>query len=248
MDIGAANHSVNPSTPAAGIVETTVLLVEDDPAIVELTRITLEGAGFGVIDAATAEQALDRLKTVLPDVALIDWMLPGMSGLALAQRIRAEPRTQKLPIIMVTARAQETDRVTGLDQGADDYLTKPFSPRELVARIRAVLRRRSRDEALEAVVVGPLVLDPSSHTVRLRNHDLKVGPTEFKLLRFLMAQPGRAFTRAQLLDKVWGDHVFIEERTVDVHVRRLRLALGADAGALVETVRGIGYRLNRLTG
>ena len=224
---------------------TTVLVVEDDPAIQELVKFTLEEAGFGVIVAASAEDALARISAILPDVALIDWMLPGMSGLALAQRIRAEARTRPLPIIMLTARAAESDRVAGLEQGADDYLTKPFSPRELVARIRAVLRRRAPEQSDEVLEVGPLRLDPGSHSVTWQNRALEIGPTEFKLLRFLMTQPGRVFTRAQLLDKVWGDHVFIEERTVDVHVRRLRLALGVDGEALVETVRGVGYKLAR---
>jgi two-component system phosphate regulon response regulator PhoB len=224
---------------------TTVLVVEDDPTIHELVRFTLEEAGFGVVAASSAEQALDRLREVLPDVVLIDWMLPGMTGLALAQRVRAEARTRALPIIMVTARAQEADRVAGLEQGADDYITKPFSPRELVARIRAVLRRRAPEQAGDVLEVGPLRLDPSSHTVSINGTPLDMGPTEFKLLRFLMTQPGRVFTRAQLLDKVWGDHVFIEERTIDVHVRRLRLALGADGESMIETVRGVGYKLAR---
>ena len=224
---------------------TTVLVVEDDPAIHELVRFTLEGAGFGVVHAASAEQAIDLVNAVLPDIVLVDWMLPGMSGLALAQRLRAEARSRALPIIMVTARAAESDRVAGLEQGADDYLTKPFSPRELVARVRAVLRRRTPEQSDEVLTVGPLRLDPVSHTVSLNGQRLEVGPTEFRLLRFLLTQPERVFTRAQLLDRVWGDHVFIEERTVDVHVRRLRLALGTENEDLVETVRGVGYKLTR---
>ena len=219
----------------------TVLVVEDDPAIQELVRFTLTDAGFVVTVAVNAEEALQRIYAVLPDVAILDWMLPGVSGLTLARQLRAEARTRPLPIIMLTARAAEADRVAGLEEGADDYLTKPFSPRELVARIRALLRRRAPDRADEVLEVGRLRLDPFSHSVSLDGDTLDMGPTEFKLLRYLMTQPDRVFSRAQLLDKVWGDHVFIEERTIDVHVRRLRLALGRDGEALLETVRGVGY-------
>ena len=223
----------------------TVLVVEDDPAIQELVRFTLTDAGFVVTVAVNAEEALQRIYAVLPDVAILDWMLPGVSGLTLARQLRAEARTRPLPIIMLTARAAEADRVAGLEEGADDYLTKPFSPRELVARIRALLRRRAPDRADEVLEVGRLRLDPFSHSVSLDGDTLDMGPTEFKLLRYLMTQPDRVFSRAQLLDKVWGDHVFIEERTIDVHVRRLRLALGRDGEALLETVRGVGYKLLR---
>jgi two-component system phosphate regulon response regulator PhoB len=223
--------------------EATVLLVEDDAAIVELVRYTVERAGFAFVQADSAEQALARLNESLIDVALIDWMLPGMSGLALAQRLRRESRTRGIAIIMLTARAEESDRVAGLDSGADDYLVKPFSPRELVSRIRAVLRRRAPEHGQETLAVGPLQLNPQTHTVTLADHRLSLAPTEFKLLRVLMAQPGRVFTRTQLLDKVWGDAAFIEERTVDVHVRRLRVALGEQGEALLETVRGVGYRV-----
>jgi len=246
-------RSVRPAAPDAGVRARmavgrgagTILVVEDDEAIHELVRFTLEDAGFEAMHAATAEKAIAALNDRLPDLVLIDWMLPGMSGLQLAQRIGADSRLRGLPIIMVTARAQEADRVAGLEQGADDYLTKPFSPRELVARIRAVLRRRAPERGQEPLLVGRLRLDPASHAVTLDGRTLEMGPTEFKLLRFLMSQPGRVFTRAQLLDKVWGDHVFIEERTVDVHVRRLRVALGTDAEQLIETVRGVGYKLAR---
>jgi two-component system phosphate regulon response regulator PhoB len=224
----------------------TILVVEDDPAISELVRFTLESAGFEVCHVTSAEQALAAVAERLPDLALLDWMLPGMSGLALAQKLAGDPRSRDLPIIMLTAKAQESDRVAGLEQGADDYLTKPFSPRELVARVRAVLRRRAPDRSQETLQVGALKLDPTSHTVSWGDRALDMGPTEFRLLRFLMSQPGRVFSRAQLLDKVWGDHVFIEERTVDVHVRRLRVALGADAEHLLETVRGVGYRLAKV--
>ena len=222
---------------------TAVLVVEDDAAIAEMTRFSLENAGFSVVVAGSAEQGLEHVAKILPDVIVVDWMLPGLSGIALVGRLRAEQRTRSLPIIMVTARAQEDDRVSGLERGVDDYLTKPFSPRELVARIRAVLRRRAPEQSDEVLSIGPLTLDPGSHTVRLDQRPLDVGPTEFKLLRFLMTQPGRVFTRTQLLDRVWGDHVFLEERTIDVHIRRLRVALGDGGEDLVQTVRGVGYRL-----
>lgn len=222
---------------------THILFVEDDSAIVELVRYTVERAGFEFAHAGSAEQAIAHINETLPDVVLIDWMLPGMSGLALAQRLRREARTRGVGIIMLTARVEESDRIAGLEYGADDYLTKPFSPRELLARIRAVLRRRAPELGLETLSVGPLALDPETYTVTLQHRRLELAPTEFRLLRVLMAQPGRVFTRPQLLDKVWGDAAFIEERTVDVHVRRLRVALGAQGESLLETVRGVGYRL-----
>jgi two-component system phosphate regulon response regulator PhoB len=175
---------------------------------------------------------------------LLDWMLPGQSGLAFAKQLRADPRTKGLPVIMVTARTDEADRVAGLEAWVDDYVTKPFSPRELKARIKSVLRRRAPEAAQEPLSVGGLALDPLTHRVTANGQPVAIGPTEFRLLRFLLARPERVHSRAQLLDQVWGDHVYIEERTVDVHVRRLRLALepyGLDN--LVETVRGSGYRL-----
>ena len=219
-----------------------VLIVEDEPAIAELMAVNLRHNGFSTtwaMDSVTAQKELDA---VLPDVILLDWMLPGESGLSLAKRWRAHERTKAVPIIMVTARGDEADRVTGLDGGADDYITKPFSTKELLARIRAVLRRRSPEPSGTVVVVAGLALDGSTHRVTYRDQPLKVGPTEFRLLQYLMNKPERVHSRAQLLDQVWGDHVFIEERTVDVHVKRLREALG-DAGVLVETVRGAGYRV-----
>ncbi|MBV6476124.1 MAG: phosphate regulon transcriptional regulator PhoB [Rhodocyclaceae bacterium] len=222
---------------------TRVLVVEDDPAIQELIRFTLEKAGLKAAVAASAEEALTALKAALPDVVLIDWMLPKMSGLALARQLREAARTEKLPLIMVTARGEEADRVAGLEQGADDYLVKPFSPRELLARIQAVLRRRAPHAAETTLVFGPLHLDPVSYEVRLDGIPVELAPTEFKLLRFFMAHPGRVFSRPQVLDQVWGDHVFIEERTVDVHIRRLRQALGPQGEQLIETVRGAGYKL-----
>ena len=191
------------------------------------------------MDSVTAQCELDA---VLPDVILLDWMLPGESGLSLARKWRADPRTKTVPIIMLTARGDEHDRVSGLDAGADDYITKPFSTKEMLARIRAVLRRRAPEQAGGAVQIGELLLDASTHRVSFEGQPLKMGPTEFKLLHYLMQHAERVHSRSQLLDRVWGDHVFIEERTVDVHVKRLREALGA-AGTMVETVRGAGYRI-----
>ena len=222
----------------------SILVVEDEPAIQELLRVNLEDAGFAVRTVADAEEALVQIKRALPDLLLLDWMLPGQSGLALARGLRAEPRTKELPIIMVTARASETDRVAGLEAWVDDYVTKPFSPRELKARIKAVLRRRAPQAAQETLAVGPLKLDPATHRATAKDAPLQLGPTEFRLLRFFMARPERVHSRAQILDQVWGDHVYIEERTVDVHIRRLRLALEpSGCSHLIETVRGGGYRL-----
>jgi two-component system, OmpR family, phosphate regulon response regulator PhoB len=227
-----------------------ILVVEDEAAIAELVAINLRHAGYEVTVAADAESALKSVDRVLPDLVLLDWMLPGQSGLALAKAWRAEARTKPLPIIMLTARAEEGDKLAGLDGGADDYLTKPFSPKELLARIRAVLRRKAPQALDDAVEVAGLKLDPATRRVTrvvdgaLR--EVKVGPTEFRLLHFLMTHPERVHSRAQLLDRVWGDHVFIEERTVDVHVKRLREALTPVNGAqLVETVRGAGYRMTQ---
>jgi len=227
-----------------------ILIVEDEPAIAELVAINLRHAGFEVTIAGDADVAQDEIDRVLPELVVLDWMLPGQSGLQLARRWRSDPRTRELPLIMLTARADEADKIAGLDTGADDYLTKPFSPRELMARIRAVLRRRAPEALDSAVEVAGLRLDPSTRRVtRQVGGDLlevKVGPTEFRLLHFLMTHPERVHSRPQLLDRVWGDHVFIEERTVDVHVKRLREALApAQCSALVETVRGAGYRLTQ---
>lgn len=219
-----------------------VLVVEDEPAIAELVAVNLRHNGFQPIWAADGDAAQRELDAVLPDVILLDWMLPGQSGLQLAKKWRASARTKVIPILMITAKGDEPDKVAGLDAGADDYITKPFSTQELLARIRAVLRRRAPESVNDSVTVGALVLDAATHRITYQNQELKLGPTEFKLLHYLMKHAERVHSRSQLLDKVWGDHVFIEERTVDVHVKRLREALGP-AGALVETVRGAGYRL-----
>jgi two-component system phosphate regulon response regulator PhoB len=223
-----------------------VLVVEDESAIAELISLNLRHAGYEVTLAATADQARLEIDRVLPDLMILDWMLPGQSGLALAKRLRGEPRTRELPIIMLTARAEEGDKVAGLDAGADDYLTKPFSTHELMARIRAVLRRKAPEALDSAVEVGVLRLDPATRRVGRGGQEVKMGPTEFRLLHFLMTHPERVHSRAQLLDRVWGDHVFIEERTVDVHVKRLREALTPIGCApMIETVRGAGYRLTQ---
>lgn len=219
-----------------------VLVVEDEPAIAELVAVNLRHNGFQPIWAVDGDSAQRELDAVLPDVILLDWMLPGQTGLQLAKKWRASARTKAIPILMITAKGDEPDKVAGLDAGADDYITKPFSTQELLARIRAVLRRRAPESVNDSVTVGALVLDAATHRITHQNQELKLGPTEFKLLHYLMKHAERVHSRGQLLDKVWGDHVFIEERTVDVHVKRLREALGP-AGALVETVRGSGYRL-----
>jgi two-component system, OmpR family, phosphate regulon response regulator PhoB len=219
-----------------------ILIVEDEASIAELISVNLRHNGFQPVWAMDAESAQRELDEILPDVILLDWMLPGESGLTLARRWRAGARTKTVPILMLTARGDEADRVAGLDAGADDYIVKPFSPRELLARIRAVLRRRVPESAGGVVKIGDLQLDADTYRVSWQDKPLKIGPTEFKLLQYLMRHPERVHTRGMLLDKVWGDHVYIEERTVDVHVKRLRESLG-DAGGMIETVRGAGYRL-----
>ena len=227
---------------------TRILVVEDEPAIAELVSINLRHAGYEVAIAETADQARAQVDRVLPDLVLLDWMLPGQTGLALAKQFRADARTRDLPLIMLTARSDEADKISGLDAGADDYLTKPFSTKELLARIRAVLRRKAPDALDDVVELAGLRLDPGSRRVTRRfgtdAKEVKLGPTEFRLLHFLMTHPERVHSRSQLLDRVWGDHVFIEERTVDVHVKRLREALSpVEAANLIETVRGAGYRM-----
>ncbi|HEY5993442.1 MAG TPA: phosphate regulon transcriptional regulator PhoB [Gallionellaceae bacterium] len=220
-----------------------ILLVEDEPAIQELLAFNVRQCGYRAIQAENAEAALAQVNQELPDLILLDWMLPGIGGIELAKRWRADPRTRDVPIIMLTARTEERDKIAGLESGADDYITKPFSPRELMARIRAVLRRRAPEMSEETVVVGGLSLSPATHRVMVGGKALDLGPTEFRLLHFFMTHTERVYSRSQLLDQVWGDHVFVEERTVDVHIRRLRQALepsGMDG--MIQTVRGSGYR------
>ncbi len=223
----------------------TVLVVEDEPAIQELIVYNLKQAGHQPLRADSAEQALRLVQEALPDLVLLDWMLPGLSGIELARRLRADKRTKLIPIIMLTARVDEQDKLTGLDTGADDYITKPFSPRELNARVKAVLRRRAPQMTDDVVTVGGLELDPATYRVSANGHQIHLGPTEFRLLHFLMTHPERVHSRTLLLDQVWGDHVFVEERTVDVHIRRLRKALEpSKVDELIQTVRGAGYRLS----
>ena len=223
----------------------TILVVEDEPGIQELISYGLRQAGHKTFCAGDAEQAMKLVNDVLPDLVLLDWMLPGMSGIELAKILRRASRTKNIPIIMLTARSEECDKISGLEIGADDYITKPFSTRELAARIKAVLRRRSPESADDVVEISELRLDPVTHRVTVNDHEVILGPTEFRLLYFLMTHTERVHSRSQLLDGVWGDHVFVEDRTVDVHIRRLRKILepvGKDG--LVQTVRGAGYRLS----
>ncbi len=219
-----------------------VLVVEDEPSIAELIAVNLRHNGFAptvVYDGSAAQREVDA---VLPDLILLDWMLPGESGASLARQWRKNDRTKTVPIIMLTARSDESDKIQGLDAGADDYITKPFSTQEMLARIRSLMRRRAPETIKDSVQVGELTLDAGTYRVSFRSQELKIGPTEFKLLHYLMKHAERVHSRSTLLDKVWGDHVFIEERTVDVHVKRLRESLG-EASCMVETVRGAGYRL-----
>ena len=220
-----------------------VLVVEDEPAIQELISVTLARNGHTVRRTATAKEAAESVAEALPDLVLLDWMLPDGSGPAFARKLRSEARTREVPIIMLTARADEVDKVHGLQSGVDDYVTKPFSPRELEARIQAVLRRRVPHVSKEAIEIGDLVLNPATRTVEGAGKALRMGPTEFELLHFFMTHTDRVYSRSQILDQVWGDHVFLEDRTVDVHIRRLREALAPSGhDRLVETVRGAGYR------
>ena len=223
-----------------------IFVVEDEPAIQELIAVNLEHAGHQVLRAANVPEAEALVREVLPDLVLLDWMLPGPPGLNFARQLRADQRTKDIPIIMLTARAQEQDTIAGLEGGADDYVTKPFSPRELLARIKAVMRRRAPQLTDDIVEIASLKVDPVAHRVSAGGANIELGPTEFRMLHFFMTHTERVYSRAQLLDEVWGDHVFVEERTVDVHIRRLRQALESTRhDGLVETVRGTGYRFRR---
>jgi two-component system, OmpR family, phosphate regulon response regulator PhoB len=226
-------------------VSASILVVEDEPAIQELVAYTCSSNGYSVRRAESVGAARAAIGQELPDLVLLDWMLPDRPGIDLLKDLKTQERTRAVPVIMLTARGSEADRVVGLDTGADDYVVKPFSPRELVSRIRAVFRRRAPQLSGEAIGYGPLSIDPSRHEVLVDGKPVQMGLSEFKLLSFLVGHPDRVFSRSQLLDSVWGDHVFIEERTVDVHVLRLRKALTpANAHHLVQTVRGLGYRLS----
>jgi two-component system phosphate regulon response regulator PhoB len=229
-----------------------ILIVEDEPSIAELIAINLSHAGYEVEKALQADVALNMMKDQLPNLVILDWMLPGKSGVQFAKELRANERTKALPILMLTAKSEESDKVLGLDSGADDYVTKPFSPKELIARVRAILRRQTPIEDTGPLKVGPLKLDPASHRVLAAWPDVEpkpiaLGPTEFRLLQYFMANPERVHSRTSLLDKVWGNEVYIEERTVDVHIKRLRAALAPfSCDRFIETVRGSGYRITKI--
>lgn len=222
-----------------------ILIVEDEPAIQELLALNIIQAGHQPIRALTVEQAQLIMQDTIPDLILLDWMLPGMSGIEFARKLKADEISKSVPIIMLTARGEEADKIRGLEIGADDYVTKPFSPRELNARIKAVLRRRAPQMTEDPIEAGGLRLDPTTHRVTANNKTIDLGPTEFKLLHYFMSNAERVHSRSQLLDRVWGDKVFVEDRTVDVHIRRLRFALQASGHEnLIQTVRGAGYRFS----
>ena len=225
-----------------------ILVVEDEEAIREMVGLALTRNNYHFREAEDAEQAKAQINERFPDLILLDWMLPGTSGIALARQLKDNTATRHLPIIMLTARAEEDDKVGALEAGADDYVTKPFSPRELLARIKSVLRRAAPHTTEDIIKVGGLVLDPVSHRLQAGTDPINLGPTEFRLLRFFMTHPERVYSRAQLLDMVWGNNIYVEERTVDVHIRRLRKALQASGhDTLVQTVRGEGYRFSVMT-
>ncbi|MFG1496979.1 phosphate regulon transcriptional regulator PhoB [Saccharospirillum sp. HFRX-1] len=222
----------------------SILIVDDESAIREVIAAALEMAGYRTLEAADATEAHALVVDQKPDLILLDWMMPQVSGIELARRLKRDPLTAEIPIIMLTAKGEEDHKITGLEAGADDYITKPFSPRELVARLKAVLRRATPAGVDEPIEIQGLTLDPASHRVYDASGELSMGPTEFRLLQFFMSHPERAYTRSQLLDQVWGGNVYVDERTVDVHIRRLRKALGSPHEALVQTVRGTGYRFS----
>lgn len=222
-----------------------ILLVEDEAAILEMLRIAIEKAGFSTVEAMDVRQARTLLFEHSPDLILLDWMLPGTSGIDFARQLKKDPRYEKIPLILLTARGEEADKVKGLEVGADDYVTKPFSLRELIARIKAVLRRTASTQDHEQLSINGLTLDPAEHRVKVGEAEIPIGPTEFRLLHFFMCHPERVYSRMQVLDQVWGNNVYIEERTVDVHIRRLRKALALHGyDHLVQTVRGVGYRFS----
>jgi two-component system phosphate regulon response regulator PhoB len=223
--------------------KTTILIVEDEPSIAELVKFTLKEAGWDTAVATTTSEAWEAIQRRTPQMILLDWMLPDQSGLRLLARIRGDRQFNDMPVIMLTAKSMEEDKIAGLDNGADDYVTKPFSPRELTSRIKALLRRKTPEHAQSLMKAGIVSLDPVSCSVMLNEQKIDIGHAEFKLLKFFLAHPERVFSRSQLLDKVWGDHVVIEERTVDVHVLRLRKAL-KEAESLIKTVRSVGYMLS----
>ena len=222
----------------------SILIVDDEAPIREMIAVALEMAGYECLEADNSKDAHALIVDRKPDLILLDWMLPGTSGLELARRLKRDELTDAIPIIMLTAKGDEDNKVQGLETGADDYITKPFSPRELVARLKAVLRRAGPADAESPIEIGGLLLDPISHRVTIDGAPAEMGPTEYRLLQFFMTHQERAYTRGQLLDQVWGGNVYVEERTVDVHIRRLRKALGETYENLVQTVRGTGYRFS----
>jgi two-component system phosphate regulon response regulator PhoB len=244
--VAAPNEADPDPTRVFETMSGCILVVEDEPITQKLLAANLERAGHQVLRAASVAEAQAAIRETLPDLVLLDWVLPETTGVSFARQLRADQRTKDIPIIMLTGRSQETDKVTGLEAGADDYITKPFSASELIARIRAVMRRRAPLLSDEAIDIDGLRLDPAAHWITGGGAKIELGATEFRLLHFFMARPDRVHTRGQLLDKVWGDHVFVEERTVDAHIRRLRQSLQPSGHqGLIETVRGIGYRFRR---
>lgn len=222
----------------------TILIVDDEASIREMIAVALEMAGYNCLEACDTQAAYPLIIDENPNMILLDWMLPGTSGIEFARRLKRDERTSEIPIIMLTAKGEEDNKILGLEAGADDYITKPFSPRELVARLKAVLRRATPQGIENPIDINGLVLDPSSHRVTASNALLDLGPTEYRLLQFFMTHQERAYSRTQLLDQVWGGNVYVEERTVDVHIRRLRKALGGEHDHLIQTVRGTGYRFS----
>ena len=222
----------------------TILIVDDEEPIREMVSVALEMAGYNCLEAADAKQAHAHVIDHKPDLILLDWMLPDISGIEFARRLKRNELTSEIPIVMLTAKGEEDHKIQGLETGADDYIVKPFSPRELAARLKAVLRRAGGLDSQNPIVIKGLELDPVSHRVSINGNPAEMGPTEYRLLQFFLTHQERAYTRGQLLDQVWGGNVYVEERTVDVHIRRLRKALGSDYEGFVQTVRGTGYRFS----
>ena len=223
----------------------TILLVDDEMAIRTMLCVALEAAGYNVLQAENAQQAHAVIVDRSPDLVLLDWMMPGTTGLELLRRLKRDELTEKIPVIMLTAKAEEDSKISGLDAGADDYIAKPFSPRELISRVKAVLRRIGRDELKAPICVGEMVFDPVGHRVTIGNAPIDLGPTEYRLLQFFLTHQERVYSRDQILDYVWGGNVYLDERTVDVHIRRLRKAISiAGHENYVQTVRGAGYRFS----
>ena len=227
------------------IMAAKILIVEDDLAVREMLAFTLKNSGFNTLEASDSESSLDLIKKHKIDLILLDWMLPGKAGIDISRALRSSSETKILPIIMLTAKSEESDKVLGLESGADDYITKPFSPKELVARIKALLRRSAPEADTEVVNYGNVTLDPMTHKIKDGDKNINLGPTEFKLLHFFMTHPERVYSRAQLLDLVWGRNIYVEERTVDVHILRLRQSFKSDSSRYIETVRGSGYRYSK---